>query len=64
MRTDSNRKVLNLISAVNYLNLPLNYFEDYKNKLMSVNKASIRKALESSIDFQKISIISVGKSIE
>ena len=64
MRTDSNRKVLNLISAINYLNLPLNYFEDYKNKLMSVNKASIRKALESSIDFQKISIISVGKSIE
>ena len=64
MRTDSNRKVLNLISAVNYLNLPLNYFEDYKNKLMSVNKASIRKALESSINFQKISIISVGKSIE
>tara|TARA_B100000902_G_scaffold373280_1_gene401072 strand:+ start:2153 stop:3430 length:1278 start_codon:yes stop_codon:yes gene_type:complete len=64
MRTDSNRKVLNLISAVNYLNLPLNYFEDYKNKLMSVNKASIRKALESSVNFQKISIISVGKSIE
>ena len=64
MRTDSNRKVLNLISAVNYLNLPLNYFEDYKNKLMSVNKASIRKALESSINFERISIISVGKSIE
>ena len=64
MRTDTNRKILNLISAVNNLNLPLNYFENYKNKLMSVNKESIRKALDSSIDFENISVMSVGKSIE
>ena len=64
MRTDTNKKILNLISAVNYLNLPLNYFQDYKNKLMSVNKESIRKALDSSINFNKISVLSVGQSIE
>jgi len=64
MRTDTNRKLLNLLSAVNYRNLPLNYFQDYKNKLMSVNKESIKKALDSSIDFKKISVISVGKSVE
>ena len=64
MRTDTNRKILNLISAINNLNLPLNYFENYKNKLMSVNKESIRKALDSSIDFENISVMSVGKSIE
>ncbi len=64
MRTDTNMKLLNLLSAVNYLNLPLNYFDDYKNKLMNVNKESIKKALDSSIDFKKISVISVGKTIE
>ena len=64
MRTDTNRKILNLISAINNLNLPLNYFENYENKLMSVNKESIRKALDSSIDFENISVVSVGKSIE
>jgi len=64
MRADTNRKILNLISAINYLGLPLNYFQDYKNKLMKVNKETIKNALGSSIDFDNISILSVGKSIE
>ena len=64
MRVDTNRKLLNLISAVNRLNLPLNYFDDYKEKIKNVNKESIRKALDASIDFDKISVVSVGKSIE
>ena len=59
-----NRKLLNLVSAVNTLNLPLDYFEDYKNKLLSVNKESIRKALHRSINFENISVLSVGNSIE
>ncbi len=64
MRADTNRNILNLISAINYLELPLNYFEDYKKKLMSVNKKTIRNALDSSIDFERVSILSVGKTIE
>ncbi len=64
MRIDTNRKLLNLLSAVNNLNLPLDYFEDYEDKLMSVSKESIRKALDSSINFNDISILSVGKTIE
>ncbi len=64
MRADTNRNILNLISAINYLGLPLNYFEDYKQKLMNVSKETIRNSLDSSIDFERISVLSVGKSIE
>ena len=64
MRVDTNRKILNLISSVNYLNLDLNYFENYKNNLKQVNKDSIKAALNRAMDFDNISVFTVGKSIE
>ncbi len=64
MRADTNRKILNLISSINYLNLDLNYFENYKNKLKQVNKDSIKAALNRAMDFNNISVFTVGKTIE
>ena len=64
MRADTNRKILNLISSINYLNLDLNYFENYKNNLKQVNKDSIKAALNRAMDFDNISVFTVGKSIE
>ena len=46
------------------LNLDLNYFENYKAKLNQVSKSTIQNALINSIDFNNISTISVGKTIE
>ena len=64
MRADTNRKILNLISSINYLNLDLNYFENYKNNLKEVNKDSIKAALKRAMDFDNVSVFTVGKSIE
>ena len=64
MRADTNRKILNLISSINYLNLDLNYFENYKNNLKQVNKDSIKAALNRAMDFDNVSVFTVGKSIE
>ena len=64
MRADTNQKILNLISSINYLNLDLNYFENYKNNLKQVNKDSIKAALTRAMDFDNISVFTVGKSIE
>ena len=64
MRVDTNRKILNLISSINYLNLDLNYFENYKNNLKQVNKDSIKAALNRAMDFDNVSVFTVGKSIE
>ena len=64
MRADTNRKILNLISSINYLNLDLNYFENYKNNLKQVNKDSIKAAMNRAMDFDNISVFTVGKSIE
>ena len=64
MKTDTNKKILNLVSAINYLNLDLNYFENYKAKLNKVSKSTIKDTLMNSIDFSNISILSVGKTIE
>ena len=46
MRVDTNKKILNLVSAVNSFDLNLNYFEDYLEKLSKVNKSSIKIAFE------------------
>ena len=64
MKTDTNKKILNLLSAINNLNLDLNYFETYKTNLNKVSKESIRNALLNSIDFNNISVFSVGKTVE
>lgn len=64
MRTDTNKKLLNLLSAINSLDLSINYFVDYKQKIKDVNLQSIKSALNKSIDFTKISVISVGKTVE
>ena len=64
MKTDTNKKILNLVSAINYLNLDLNYFENYKAKLNKVSKSTIKDTLMNSIDFSNISILSVGKTVE
>ncbi len=64
MRVDTNKKILNLVSAVNSFDLNLNYFEDYLEKLSKVNKSSIKIALKNSINFKDTSIFTVGKTVE
>ena len=64
MRIDTNKKLLNLLSAINNLDLDLNYFENYKANLNKVNKKSIQMSLKDVIDFNSISIFTVGKTIE
>jgi predicted Zn-dependent peptidase len=64
MRTDTNKKLLNLLSAINSLELDLDYFENYKNNLNQVSKTSIEKSLKEAIDFNHISVFTVGKTIE
>ena len=64
MRTDTNRKILNLISSINHMNLDLDYFENYEKLLKKVNKESIKAALNRSMDFDNISVFTVGKTIE
>jgi len=64
MRTDTNRKILSLISSINHMNLDLDYFENYKKLLIQVNKESIKSALNRSMDFENISVFTVGKTIE
>jgi predicted Zn-dependent peptidase len=46
MKTDTNKKILNLVSAINYLNLDLNYFENYKAKLDKVSKSTIQRCFD------------------
>ena len=62
MRVDTNSKILNLISSINHMNLDLDYFANYKNLLKQVNKESIKAALNRSMDFDNISVFTVGKT--
>ena len=64
MRIDTNKKLLNLISAINSLDLNTKYFAEYREKINRVDIDTIKNALDKSIDFSRKSIISVGRTVE
>lgn len=62
LRFDTNKKMLNTLSAINKLNLHNNYFDNYIEGIKSVSKESIRKALKMKIGFNKKLIMTVGNN--
>ena len=62
LRFDTNKKMLNTLSAINKLNLHNNYFDNYIKGIKSVSKESIRKALKMKIGFNKKLIMTVGNN--
>lgn len=62
VRFDTNRKILNTLSAINYLGMYDNYFENYISGINKVTKERIQKAIKSKILFDKKLVLTVGKS--
>lgn len=60
IRYDTNRKMLGLLSQINYLNLNLDYFNVYVNSINSVSNESISKILEKELFIEKSIITAVG----
>jgi len=60
IRHDTNKKMLGLLSQINYLNMDLNYFEKYENSIKNVSNQSISKILENKLFIEKSIITAVG----
>ena len=62
LRFDTNKKMLENLSAINEYNMPENYFEHYVNGINNVTIRSIRESLNSRIMFDNNLIITVGNN--
>jgi len=60
LRFDTNKKMLENLSAINAYNIPENYFENYINGINSVTIHSVKESLKPSVMFDNSLIITVG----
>ncbi|MCL7751409.1 insulinase family protein [Guyparkeria hydrothermalis] len=64
MRLNSNGKIVEQIGALAFLDLPLDYFDDYTERVEAVTAAEIRQAFNRHVDPQKRVVVIVGPTAE
>ncbi len=60
MRLNSNGKITEQIGALAFLGLPLDYFDDYTDRVEKVDPAAIRSAYDRHVDPDKRVVVIVG----
>jgi zinc protease len=60
LRIDTNRKLLEQLSAIGFYNLPLDWLDEYPARLQAVTLEQIRRAFALRVDPQKLAIVVVG----
>jgi zinc protease len=60
MRIDSNRKILDYLSIIDFYDLPLTYLDDFTHNIDSVTVAQIRQAFARHVDPQAMATVIVG----
>ena len=64
LRIDSNAKLAEYLSMINFYNLPLDYLDRFVDNIRAVNVAAIRDALKRNLDPQKMVTVVVGPQTE
>lgn len=62
LQFDSNRSICHEIAAMGFYHLPLDYFNDYKEKISQVTADSIKDAFQKHVNPEKLAIVMVGGS--
>ena len=60
IRHDTNKKMLGLLSQINYFDMDLDYFRKYENSIRNVNHKSIEDVLQKKLFLEKSIITTVG----
>ena len=60
IRHDTNKKMLGLLSQINYFDMDLDYFRKYENSIRNVNDKSIEDVLQKKLFLEKSIITTVG----
>ena len=61
MRIDSNKKILEYLSVIGFYKLPLNYLEEYNQKVASVTAAQIKEAFNRRVKPEHFVTVIVGE---
>ena len=60
LRIDSNRKILDNLSAIGFYNLPLDYLDTWSARIEKVSVEDIRRALKKHLKPEQFSTVIVG----
>ncbi len=60
LRIDTNRKVLEQLASIGFYGLPLDWLDEYPNRVQGVTLAQVRGAFARRVDPGKLSIVVVG----
>ena len=60
IRHDTNKKMLGLLSQINYFDMDLDYFRNYENSIRNVNDKTIEDVLQKQLFLEKSIITTVG----
>lgn len=60
LRVDSNNKIADYLSMIGFYNLPLDYLDNFNNKVDAVTVADIKEAFKRRIDADKMLTVLVG----
>lgn len=60
MRLNSNSKITEQIGALSFLDLPLDYFDDYTDRVEAVDDGDIRQAFDQHVDPERRVVVIVG----
>jgi len=60
IRYDTNKKMLGLLSQINYFDMDLDYFRNYENSIRNVNDKTIEDVLQKQLFLEKSIITTVG----
>lgn len=64
MRLNSNGKIIEQIGALAFLDLPLDYFDNYTDRVEAVTAEDIRRAFDRQVEPQKRVVVIVGPTPE
>lgn len=64
LKTSSNTDILTYLSIIGFYDLPLNYLNDFIDKIKAVNAKDIQVAFSQLINMDKLIILTVGKKNE
>ncbi len=64
MRLNSNSKIIDQIGALAFMDLPLDYFDDYTDRVEAVTANEIRQAFDRHVEPQKRVVVIVGPTAE
>jgi zinc protease len=60
LRIDSNKKILDYLSAIGFYHLPLTYLDDFPSKISRVTTAEIRAAFKRKVNQDVLATVIVG----